>query len=133
MGLIDDDKKIVREEIHQRIGRHPRSQPRQMSGIILNTGTKARFLHHFNIKIRPFCNSLRLQKLVLALKVADLLFQLLLDMDRCLFDLFHGSYIMGSREDRCMFQRPLYRSHKRIDLRDPVDLIPEKFHPDCCI
>ena len=46
----------------------PVSSQCQMTGIILDTGTEAGFLHHFHIKIRPLRDSLCLQKLIFTLK-----------------------------------------------------------------
>ena len=54
--------------------RLPRLQSCQMSGIVLNSGTKSRFPHHLDIKVCSLGNPLCFQKLVLAFEILNSLF-----------------------------------------------------------
>ena len=69
VGLIHNNQIIIREIIHQCIWRSSRFQSGKVSGIVLNTTAKSRLFQHLDIKIRPFCNPLRFQKLVLAFEI----------------------------------------------------------------
>ena len=70
MRLIDDHQEIIRKIVQKRTGRLPGSRSCQMAGIVLDSRAEPSFPHHFHVKIRPFRNPLRLQKLILALKKA---------------------------------------------------------------
>ena len=104
-----------------------------MAGVILDTGTKSRFPHHFHIKIRPPGDPLGLQKLVLTLKIFHPLFQLNQDIFRRFFHLLLGHNIMRCRENGHMTKLCPHLSCHRIDLLDPIHLITEKLDPECFI
>ena len=104
-----------------------------MSGIIFDSGTKSRLFEHLNIKIGSFFYTLCLQKLVFRFEIAYPLLQFFLDCFCCPFDHCTIHYVMGSREYCHMFQFSFDLTGQHINLRNPVDLVPEKFHPDCCI
>ena len=53
VGLVNNHQKIIRKIIQKRVRRLALCKPCQMTGIILNPGTKARLPKHLNIKIRP--------------------------------------------------------------------------------
>ena len=67
--LINNKKKIIPEIIQQSIRWLPWLQSGKMTGIVLNTGAKAGFFHHFNIKVGTLGDTLGFQKLVFAFKV----------------------------------------------------------------
>ena len=130
MGLIHDDQEIIREEIQQRHGRLSRRGSVQMPGIVFNAGTEARLPQHLNVKIRPLRNPLSLQQLVLALEIPDSLLQLLFYIFTGNVDFILRNHIMRRRENGHMLQRGNEPSAQRIHLGDPIDFVPEEFHPD---
>ena len=101
-----------------------------MPGIVLDSGAKPGLLEHLDIEVGPLRDPLRLQKLVLTLKFPDPLFQFF-------FYILHGAlnivliyYIVGCWEDGYVLQFIPDLPGQDVDLRDPVDLVPEKFYPD---
>ena len=129
MGLVNDNKKVLREIIHQRTGRFSGKTPGQMPGIILNPGAESRLPHHFHIKVRALGDALGLQKLVLALEECHPLLQLLQDVFRGLHHLLFGNHIVGRGKNCHMAQLGPGFSRHRVNLRNPIHLVPEKLHP----
>ena len=130
VGLIDNDQIIISEIVHQRIRRLPRFQPGQMAGIVFNPGAEPGLFHHLNVEIGSLIDPLGLQKLVLAFEILHLLFQLCLNVFGRLQNPLHGHHIVGSGIKRDMIQLSLDFPGERVDLHNPVNLIPEKLHPD---
>ena len=129
MGLVHDDQEIIREIVEQRTRRLSRCRSHKMTGIVLDSRTEACLSHHLHIKICPFRDSLCLQKLVLTLKKGYLFFHFRKDIFRCPHHLFFRYNIVGRREDRHMFQLRFHLSGQRLDLHDPVHLVPEELDP----
>ena len=127
--LIDNQKIVIPEIIHQCMRCRPGRHPGQMAGIVLNAGTKAGLTQHLYIIVRPLCDPLRLQQLVLALKIFYALGQLLLNRIRCPQNFIHRNNIMGRRENSDKFQSLPNLTGQRVDFGNPVDLISEKFYP----
>ena len=130
MGLIYNKKKVVFKVVHQGIRRLSRLKPGKVSGIILNTGTKTCFLHHFYIEIRSLGNSLCLDQFIFTFKIGNLFLHFFQDRIRCLLDFFLRHNIMGCRKNRRMLQFISYFACQYINFCDTVDLISEKFHAD---
>ena len=130
MRLVDNDKIIITKIIHQCIRRLSRLQTGKMSGIILDSGAKTSFFHHLQIKISPLTDSLCFQKLVLTLKICNLLPQFFFNRFGCLQNSFHGHHIMRCRIEGHMIQFPLNLTGQHIHLCYSVHFIPEKFYPD---
>ena len=99
-----------------------------MSGIILNSRAKTRLPEHLYIKIRPLGDSLRLQKLVLALKILYTLFKLRTDSLNSRLHRCGIHHIMRGRIDISMFQYIFDLSCHDIDLRDSINLVSKKLH-----
>ena len=100
-----------------------------MPGVVLYTGTEPGFPHHLHIKVRPLGNSLRFQQLIFALKISHLFIKLCEYRLSRKLQLFLRNHVMGSREDRNVSQLRLHFAGKRIDLRNPLHLVPEELHP----
>ena len=127
--LVDDDQEVLREEIHQRQRRIPRSAKIQMPRIILDPAAESRLAHHLHVKIRPLGNPLRLNELVLSLKVLDPLSHLSFNVVARHIDLLLRHDIVGSRPDHHMAQFCVHSSGQLFDFADPVDLLPEPLDP----
>ena len=128
--LINHNQIVIPEVIHQGIRRLSRLQSGQMTGIVLNTGTKTGLFHHLQIKVRPFTDSLCLKKLVFTFKIRHLFFHFLFNGLRCLQDPLHWNNIMRCRVQSNVVQFSSNLPGQYIHLRDPINLIPEEFHPD---
>ena len=129
VGLVHNHQKIIPEEINQGIRCLARLQSRQMAGIIFNSGTETGLFEHLHIKIRPLCNTLRLQQLIILLKPGHPLVQFLLNCGNCPFNLFLRHHIMRSRKNSCKVKLRLNLTGKNIHLHNPVNLVPEKLNP----
>ena len=99
VGLVYNKEEVLREIVHQRVGRGAGGQPRQMAGIIFNAGTEARLPQHLHVEVGPLRNALGLDQLVIPLEIIHLDRQFLfngLDGSRHLLLRHH---IVGGRED----------------------------------
>ena len=130
MRLINNKKKIILKIIHQRIRRLSRGQSRQMSGIILDSGTKTSLLHHFHVKISSLRYSLSLNELVLTFKIIYLFLHFCKNGIRCPFDLLLGHNIMRCRKNSHMALFIFNLTGKYINFRDPLNFISKKLHTD---
>ena len=102
-----------------------------MSRIVLNSGTKSGLSHHLHIKVGSLRNSLRLQKLVIALKISHLLFQLFQNILRSRHHLFFRHNIVGRREDCHMAKLCFHLAGQCINFHNPIHFVTEKFDPVC--
>ena len=130
MGLVYDNQVIVPEIIHQTLGRFPGLRAAQMSGIVLYAGAETRLPQHLHIKIGALRDPLSLDQLVLPLEEAYLLLQFDLNVVAGPLNLLCRHHIMGGREDGDMVEHRMHLARQRLHLGDPVNLVPEKFHPD---
>ena len=102
-----------------------------MSGIVLNSGTKAGFPKHLQVKVGSFTDSLGLQQFIILLKIGNLFCQLGFYGFNCLFQLILGHNIMGRRKNSNEIQTGLNLSGQQIHFCNPVNLISKKFNADC--
>ena len=104
VGLVDDDQKLIREIIHQRLRRRTRFPAFHMAGIVLDAGAETSLIFHALLELRSdaLC---RFHNLVLR------------------------HHIVRCRKDSDKIQFPPNLAGERIDLADPVDLVSEKLHP----
>ena len=130
MGLVYNNKEVILKVIHQGKRRLTFRHAVEVAGIVLNTGAEPGLPQHLDIKIRPLRDALRLQKLVLSLKIFHPLRQFLLNLYAGNINLLLRYDIVRCRIDHHMLQRGMYLSRQRIRLRDPVYLIPEKLNTD---
>ena len=130
MGLVHDDQKIVREEVHQGQRGLPRLAKVQMPGIVLNAAAKSRLAHHLDVKIGALRDSLGLDQLVLGLKELDLLAHLGLNVLTRPIDLFLGHHVVGGRPDHDMGQFCVYSPCQLLHFADPINLVAEPLDAD---
>ena len=131
--LINHYDKIIREIIHQCIRRLPWSKSCQMPGVVLDPWTESGLTHHFYIKIRSFRNSLGFQKFIFTFEIFHLFFQFNFNIFNCFFHTLLRYNVMGCRKYCNMIQCIFNLSGKHVYLRNPVNLISEKFNSDSCI
>ena len=130
MGLIYNNQEVIFKIVQQREGRLPLRHAVQMSRVILYPGAEPRLPQHFYVKVRPLRNALRLQKHVLTLKIFHPLVQFLFDHLAGGIDLFLRHHIVGRGKNHHMLQNRVHLPCQRIRLRNTVDFVPEKFHPN---
>ena len=130
MGLVHDDQKIVREEVHQGQRGLPRLAKIQMSGIVLNAAAKSRFAHHLDVKIGALRDSLGLDQLVLGLKELDLLAHLGLNIFTRPIDLLLRDDVVGGRPDHDVGQLGVHAACQLLHFADPIDLVAEPLDAD---
>ena len=129
MGLIYHNQEIIPEKVKERHRRFTGLRAIQMPGIVFNTGAEPGLTQHLNIKVSPFRNTLCLQELVFSLKIPDTFFQLLFNIITGYIYLSLGNHIMGGGENSDMLQCSMQLPAQRIHLGNPINLVPEKFHP----
>ena len=129
MGLVHDNQIILREIIHQSVWWHARRESGKVAGIVLNTGTKACFTKHLNIKRSTLTNALRLNIFFLTLKELNLFLCFRLNLLNRSIHFFLVHNIMGRRENHNMLQAALNLAGQYIDLCNPV----KKFYANCRI
>ena len=129
MGLVHDDQKIIRKIVEQRTRWLPRCGTHEMAGIVLDPGAESSLPHHLHVKVCPLSDPLCLQELILTFKEGYLLLHLCKNILSRTHHLFLRNDIVGCREDRHMFQLCLHLSGQRLDLHDPVHLVPEELDP----
>ena len=130
MGLVHDDQKIVREEVHQGQRGLPRLAKVQMPGIVLNSAAKARLAHHLDVKIGALRDSLGLDQLVLGLKELDLLAHLGLNIFTRPIDLLLRDDVVGGRPDHDVGQLGVHAACQLLHFADPIDLVAEPLDAD---
>ena len=130
VGLIDDQQKVLREIIHQRVRRGTGRKSGQMTRIVLDAGAEACLPHHLHVEIGAFRDALRLDQLIVRAEILHPFLQLRLDILRGLRHALRRDHIVGRREDGHMIQTGLDLSGQRVDLCNAVDLIPEEFNAD---
>ena len=79
MAFINQQNKILREVIQQRVGRFTRRAAVHMPGVVLNSLAVADFLQHFQVKIGALLQPLRLQQAIIGFQHGQPFSQLLAD------------------------------------------------------
>ena len=130
MGFIHDDQQVLREEVHQRQRRLPRLAKIQMPRIVLDPAAESGLPHHLDVNVCPLGDPLRLDKLVLRLKILHLFPHLSLNILTGPVDLLLRHHIVGSRPNHHMVQARVHPSGQLLYLTDPVDLIAKPLYAD---
>src|SRR3989304_145516 len=102
MAFINDEEKVLRKIIKEGRGRFSGHPPAQVPRVVFYPMAVSDLLDHFQIKISPLLNPLRLNQLVLAFKVSDPFCQFYLDGLNGPLQPGAGYDIMGARIDRCL-------------------------------
>ena len=130
MGLVHDDQKVVREEVHQCQRGFPRLAKIQMSGIVLDPAAESRLAHHLDVEVGPLRDPLGLNELVPGLEELDLFAHLRLDVLTRPVDLLLGHHVVGSRPDHDVGQLSMDAARQLLHLADAVDLVAEPLDAD---
>ena len=129
MRLVHEQHEVLREVVQQRHRRAARGPAGDYPAVVLNARAVAQLLYHLDIEAGALLYPLRLEVLVLALKIRHTLVAL-------------APYLLHRRGHlllRCdvvargiyghMVQYPRRRARHRVYLRDAVYLVPEEFYP----
>ena len=130
MGFIDEQQIIFGKVVEKGVRRASWRPAGEDTGIVLDPFAESDLLQHFHIVTGPLLNALGLQQHVPVPEISDPFLQLRLNLLHRRVELAGGRDEVGSRVDHHMAHHRLHRAGQGVNLRDPVDLIPEKFHPN---
>ena len=130
MALVDEHQKVLGEIIQQCGGGRAGGAALDHPGIVFNAAAEADLGEHFQIVGRALGNPLGLDELVLGPEEGHLVIALPLNFQHGPLQLFPGCHVVAGGIDGHMLHKPLRDAGHGVDLADPVDLIPEKLHPD---
>ena len=130
MALIHEKQEVLREVVEQGHRRAARRTVRDHARIVLDAAAVAQLLHHFDVVVRTLTDALRLDQLVVLLKVPHALVALGTDaLDRG-GELFLCGHVMARGIDGRVVEDAGRRAGDDVDLADAVDLISEKLDSD---
>ena len=130
MALVDEDKGVLGQVLHQRRGRLARFPAGEMAGVVLDPRAVAHLLHHLDVEVGPLLQPLRLQELVFRVQFAEPLPQLLADIDDRPLQVVLRRHVMAARVDRRAAEPLDLLPPQGIDDGDRLDRIAEELHPD---
>ena len=99
-----------------------------MARIVFDAGTVAHFVHHFQIVICTLLKALRLQQLVMLIKVFQPFFQLNLYVLHCSFQILARSYIVRRRKNCHMRALRQHFTGQHVNFQYAVYLIVKHFY-----
>ena len=128
--FVDHEEIIFREKIEQREGLRTGRPAGEMARVVLDAVAEAHLLQHFEIVFRAHFQALRFEEAALRFEQDDAFVQLVADGGEGAIQLIGGrdELFRGEKgEDAELFARV---AGHRIETRDGVDLVAEKFEPD---
>ncbi len=128
MRFVDDEKKILRHEIHQCVGTRARRPPAKVTGVVLDAVAEAHLLHHFKVKFRALPDALRLDKFVFAFQFRDALVELFANGARRALEFVIRRHELLGGIDRQRRKRGSDVPGERIELADTVNLVAKELH-----
>ena len=130
VALVHEQHEILREEVQQRHGRAAHRPLGDDAGIVLDAGAVTQRAHHLHVVAGALVDALRLHQLAVVLEPLLPLGQLTLDLHRRPLQLVLGGDIVAGGVHRHMVQLLHGRAGDGMELRDALDLVAEKLHPD---
>ena len=124
--LVDEQKIVFGEIVHQGIGFGPRLEAGQMAGIVFDSTTVAHLLQHFHVVERACLQTLRLEQLGLAPQSQQTLLQLLANGGHRALHTIRLHDVVLSRVDEHLRLARQDLTRDGIDVRDLFDLVAEK-------
>src|SRR5208282_6809159 len=121
-------KVILREKINDRRGARAGRAPGDVARIILDAGANAHFLHHFEVVFGPLLDALSFEQFAALFEPRDAFAELLADGEDGAFHLVAGGDELFSRENRDRLGQFNFVSGQRLETRETLDLLAEKFH-----
>ena len=125
--FIQHEEKVVREKINHRRGPRAGRAVGDVPGIILDAGTEAHLLHHFQIVFRPHLDALGFEQLAVFLEMHDAFAQFFADGQRGAFHFVAGGDELFRRKNHRVGGRFQLVACERIEARDAFDLLAEEF------
>ena len=129
MRLVDEDQRIVGQEVHQREGRLARLPARQVARIVLDAGAGAGFAQHFEVEVGALAQALRLEQPAVVVEPLAALLELLLDVADRELEFAARRDVVAGREDLHLVARAQDLAGHAIQLLDALDLISEELDP----
>ena len=130
VALVHEQQEVVREEVQQGHGGGAGGPVGDDAGVVLDAGAVAQLRHHLHVVLRPLTEPLGLHQLVVVGEVFHLILQLPADLQNGFVHLVLGGDIVAGRVDGHVVQHPVHAAGDRVEVADPVDLVPEELHPD---
>ncbi len=130
MALVDKQDKVFWEIVDQRHRRGALLPTCDHARIVFDTGAITELAHHLDIVHRTLMDALRLDQLMLPLKILHSVHHFALDHFDGAFHFFRRRDVVRSRVNSRM--REVFNRHAchDIDLADSVNLIAEEFDTD---
>ena len=125
--LVDEQQKVVGEEVEQRVGGLSRLAARQGPAVVLDSRTEANFAQQLHVVARAGPQSLRLEQLSVAAKILQALVELSLDLSECSLDaILREDEVLG-RVNIDVLHPAGFLAGERIDDRQSVDPVAPQF------
>ena len=129
VALIYEQYEIIREVVDQRHGRGPHRPSGDDPAVVFDAVAVPQLPHHLNVVGGPLANALGLHQLAVLREPALPVVQLPLDFPQSPLHFLPADHVMTGGPDGDVGQPPGDAPGNGVDLTDPVDLVPEKFHP----
>ena len=126
VGLVDEADEVVREVVHERVGRRAGRAVVEDPRVVLDARGEAELLHHLDVVFRALLQAVRLEELAALVEPLEPLGQLALDLDEApLHRLVLGDVVAG-RPDRDVVDVVEDLARKRVEVVDRLDLVAEE-------
>ena len=130
MRFVNYDQKIFREIIHQGKRRFARRPSRKMARVILDAGTVAHLLHHFQVVAGPLFDALRFQQTVFPFETGQLLIQFCFNIMSRPQQIFPRGDKVRGRINRDVFALGQDFAGHAVDFLNLFDFIAKQRNPD---
>ena len=130
MGLVDEDKPLLREVVQQTRRRVSRRATGQMPRVVLDAVAVAHRDEHLEVEVAALLEPLRLEQTHITAQLVQTIAQLLADrLDRAVSRVRRHD-IVTSRVDRHAIHFANGLSAQPVYLGDTLDLVPKELHAD---
>ncbi len=130
MGFVDDQNKIVREEVQQSVRGGARTASVDVARIVLNPSAGANLAHHLQVVGGAHPQPLSLKQFSPFLKPLHPVFHLFLNGGYGALHALLPRHIVAGREHVHSIHGPDHVPRKRVQDRDGINFVAKKFNPD---
>ena len=128
MAFVNEDNRVFRQKVKQRVGRGAGSAAIEEAGVVFDAVAEPNFADHLQIKIHPLQQALRLKQLAILLKECHLFVALFLDLLQHRLDALPGGHIVGGGKDAAAVGLIDHVLGERVQQADAFDGVAKKLH-----
>ena len=131
MRLVDDEERVVGEEVEQAERPLALGAIAEVARVVLDAGAGPGLAHHLHVEVGALAQSLRFEQTAALLEQGHALLELGLDGDERAVHLLLRRHVVRRREDRELLAHREDLAGERVEVLDRLDDVAEELDARC--